>query len=276
MNDPGKSNMNSNKKMKPLGLSGTLILFIIPAAILYSAHYFFIPGYVTRTGFPYLAGYLIVWPLTMALFLIAALVGYKLEGNANQWGSFASRFRLGRMTGVDWLWTLGLFILSMVLYFGLGSSSQWLAQMPIFAPHPLVPADFGPGAAAARVPGVFMGMPLAGKWGVAVIFIAGWLLNIFGEEFWFRGYILPRQELAMGARAWIANGLMFGFNHIWQPWNLLLIVPSALLGAYVVQRRRNTWILIVMHGLMNLSLVIVVVLNVAGINVNNVASLDMK
>jgi membrane protease YdiL (CAAX protease family) len=47
----------------------------------------------------------------------------------------------------------------------------------------------------------------------------------------------------------------------------LLIVPASLLGAYVVQRRRNTWILIVMHGLMNLILVMAVVLNVAGINV---------
>jgi membrane protease YdiL (CAAX protease family) len=112
-----------------------------------------------------------------------------------------------------------------------------------------------------------MGMPLTGEWWVALVFFVGWLLNVFGEEFWFRGYILPRQELTMGSRAWIANGLMFGFNHIWQPWNLLLILPGALLGAYVVQRRSNTWILIVMHGLINLSLVVVVILNIAGIAV---------
>ena len=73
MTDPGKRNMDSALQMKPLGLSGTLILFIIPVAILYWAHYFLIPGLITKTGFPYLAGYLIVWPITMALFLIAAL-----------------------------------------------------------------------------------------------------------------------------------------------------------------------------------------------------------
>jgi membrane protease YdiL (CAAX protease family) len=88
---------------------------------------------------------------------------------------------------------------------------------------------------------------------------------VVGEEFWFRGYILPRQELTMGSRVWIANGLMFGFNHIWQPWNLLLIVPASLIGAWVVQRRRNTSILLAMHVVMNLTLVILVVLNVAGI-----------
>jgi len=253
--------------IRPLGVAGSITLFIIPAAILYCTHFFFVPAFVNATGQPYLVGYLIGWSSTMAFFLVAALVGYKQEGNATQWSIFASRFRLARMTGADWLWTLGLFVTSMGLYFGLGFSSEWLARIPILAPHPLVPPDFGPGAATARVPGILMGMPLSGKWWVALVFFFGWLLNVFGEEFWFRGYVLPRQELAMGARAWIANGLMFGFNHIWQPWNLLLIVPGALVGAFVVQKRRNTWILIVVHGAMNLVLVVLVMLNVAGIAV---------
>ena len=259
--------MSPERGIRPLGIVGSTALFIVPAAILYCTHFFLVPAFVSATGQPYLVGYLIGWSSTMALFLAAALVGYKLEGNVAECRSFASRFRLARMTGQDWLWTLGLLLASMALYFGLGFSSEWLARIPILAPHPLVPADFGPGATSARVPGILMGMPLAGKWCVALVFFFGWLLNVFGEELWFRGYVLPRQELAMGAHAWIANGLMFGFNHIWQPWNLLLIVPGALVGAFVVQRRRNTWILIVMHGAMNLVLVVLVMLNVAGIAV---------
>ncbi len=259
--------MKPPKRMRPLDVLGSILVFILPAAILYGAHFFFVPAFVRATGTPYLVGYLIAYTSTMALFFAMALIGYRLEGHPIQWHAFAQRFRLAKMGAKDWLWTLGLFTISMVLYFSLGSTSQWLARIPLLAPHPLVPPDFGPGAAAARIPGVFMGMPLAGKWWVALVFVVGWLLNVFGEEFWFRGYLLPRQELAMGARAWIANGLMFGFNHIWQPWNLLLILPAALLGAYVVQRRRNTWILLVMHGLMNLTLIVVVVLNVAGISV---------
>ena len=35
----------------------------------------------------------------------------------------------------------------------------------------------------------------------------------------------------MGGRAWVANGLMFGFNHIWQPWNLLLHRPFGAFGS---------------------------------------------
>jgi membrane protease YdiL (CAAX protease family) len=44
-------------------------------------------------------------------------------------------------------------------------------------------------------------------------------------------------------------------------------VPAALISAFVVLKRRNTWILVIMHGPMNLSLVVSVVLNVAGVNV---------
>lgn len=253
--------------IRPLGVAGSAVLFFIPATILYWTHFYFVPAFVGRTGSPYLLGYLIGWCTTMALFFVAALVGYRLEGCGFKWQPFAARFRLARMRVWDWVWALGLFALALGVYVGLGFTSQWLARIPFFAPHPLVPPDFGPEAARARVPGSLMGMPLAGKTWVALVFVGGWLLNILGEEFWFRDYLLPRQELALGARAWIANALMFGFNHIWQPWNLLLIVSTALVTAYVVQRRRHTWIPIVMHGLMNLTLVVSVAFNVAGVNV---------
>jgi membrane protease YdiL (CAAX protease family) len=69
----------------------------------------------------------------------------------------------------------------------------------------------------------------------------------------------------MDGRAWIANGLMFTLNHIWQHWNLLMILPGALFGVWVVQRRANTWILILVHGLANAILLVVIVFNGVGV-----------
>jgi membrane protease YdiL (CAAX protease family) len=71
--------------------------------------------------------------------------------------------------------------------------------------------------------------------------------------------MLPRQELSFGKYAWIVNGLMFTFQHWLQPWNFLMILPGALFAVYVVQRRKNTWITIIQHGLMNLTLFIHIV-----------------
>ena len=115
------------------------------------------------------------------------------------------------------------------------------------------------------IPGEFMGMPLRGQWWVVGIYFIGWLFNILGEEFWFRGYILPRQELAFGKVSWVVNGLMFALNHLWQPWILIAILPSSLLLAYIVQSRKNTWIGIIQHGVVNISLLFWLIGGVIGI-----------
>ena len=109
-----------------------------------------------------------------------------------------------------------------------------------------------------------MGMQLRGQWWLVVVYFIGWFFNICGEELWFRGYILPRQELAFGKAAWVINGLMFTLNHLWQPWIMIAILPSSLLLVYVVQARKNTWIGIVQHGVVNIGLLFFLIDGVIG------------
>src|SRR5262245_47483043 len=48
-------------------------------------------------------------------------------------------------------------------------------------------------------PGDFMGFPWQGAWWVLIYYGVVMLVgNIGGEELWWRGYVLPRQELAFG------------------------------------------------------------------------------
>lgn len=257
--------MDHQDNIRPMGILLTIVYWAIPAAILYVSHYIMVPMFIQRTGQPYLVGYLIAWVSTMVFFFIAAFAAYRLEGNPIQLTTFTERYRLRRMSRQDWIWTLGIFGFVIISYFGLAFTSGWLAEWSFFGPHPVFPPEFGPEGAAARAPGTFMGMTITGLGWVAVVYLFGWFFNIFGEELWFRGYILPRQEKAFSNRAWVANGLMFTLNHIWQPWNLLLILPGALVGAFVVQRRKNTWILIIFHGLANAILLILIILNAFGL-----------
>ena len=109
-----------------------------------------------------------------------------------------------------------------------------------------------------------MGFPLKGMWWVLIAYFFGWLFNIFGEEFWFRGYILPRQELTHKQYTWIAHGILFTLFHVFWKWNLIALLPGSLFMAYVVQRRRNTWISILWHGTMNFIPMIVILQGVLG------------
>jgi membrane protease YdiL (CAAX protease family) len=257
--------MDRRDHIRPMGIVPTIVYWLVPATILYVSHHILVPVFIQRTSQPYLIGYLIAWVSTMVFFFIAALAAYRLEGNPNRFAAFTERYRLGRMSRQDWIWTLGILGFVIISYFGLSFTSGWLAKRSFLAPHPVFPPEFGPEGAAARTPGTFMGMTITGLGWVAVVYLFGWLFNVFGEEFWFRGYILPRQEKQFGKHAWVANGLMFTLNHIWQPWNLLLILPGALVGAFVVQKRKNTWILIISHGLANAVLLVLIILNAFGL-----------
>lgn len=256
--------MDPSNRIKPLGILASFIYWLIPAVVLYTAHYLLVPVFVERTAQPYLVGYLIAWGLSMLFFFVAALAAFRLEGNPLTWKAFADRYRLKKMSGRDWLWTLAVLGLIITSYFGLGFTASWLARWPLFSPHPVFPAEFGPGGTGAHIPGAFMGMSITGVGWVAVVYLLGWFFNIAGEELWFRGYILPRQEKAFGKHAWIANGLMFTFNHIWQPWNLIVLLPGALASVWIVQRRKNTWIMIIVHGLLNASVLVMILLNALG------------
>ena len=252
------------RTLKPLSWKPSLIIFLIIASMLYVTHYVLVPAYTVWSGKPYLVGYLWGWVVTVGLVFAASLVAFKSEGHPTSWQAFSARFRLNRLNGQDWLWTLAILVVAAGAYFGLSFTARWLAALPIFAPHPALPPELGPDGMASAIPGVLFGMPLKGQWWVAGVYLIGWFLNIFGEEFFYRGWLLPRQELAFGKYVWLVNGTMFTFQHFMQPWNFLAIWPGALFMAYVVQRRRNTWMGIVQHGLMNLALFVFVLGGVIG------------
>jgi len=79
-----------------------------------------------------------------------------------------------------------------------------------------------------------------------------WLLNIFGEEVLWRGVVLPRQEVAFGDLAWLANGLGWLVFHLaFGPALMVVLAPIILILPYIVQRRRNSWIGVVLHAGLN-------------------------
>jgi membrane protease YdiL (CAAX protease family) len=243
--------MSNLKKIQPLPFGMSMLYALIPGVILFITHYYLIPGYIERSGKPYFNSYWIGYTGTMGLIFAAALIAFYREGNPFTWAAMKERFRLRPMTKQDWLWTLAIIIIVLVSYFGLGFTGKWVNSVPFLSPRDVWPAEWGPQGPTKVVPGEFMEVELKGQWWVVLVYIVGLFFNIIGEEFWFRGYLLPRHELAFGKFAWLVNSLMFWLNHINQPWILIAILPSILFQVYVVQARKNTWIAIIQHGFVN-------------------------
>jgi membrane protease YdiL (CAAX protease family) len=86
---------------------------------------------------------------------------------------------------------------------------------------------------------------------MALVYLAILVLNIVGEEFWWRGYVLPRQELVHGRWTWLVHGVLWTLFHAPFWWNLVLLLPSTLSLSFVTSRLRNTTPGLIAHFVMN-------------------------
>jgi membrane protease YdiL (CAAX protease family) len=215
---------------------------------------------------PYYA-YLLGVGIPLATLLAASLGWLSLEGYALTWKSTKARFRLKRMGGRDWLWSIGALILGSVLGFGLVSQfsklliDRGLMPIPASLPGFVSPATLTDPMAAydAAVGG------LRGNWLPVLAIAITLVFNVLGEELWWRGVVLPRQELAFGRWTWVAHGLMWAAFHIFKWWDVLNLVPVCLSLALVCTRRKSTTPGILIHGITNGISLVPVVAGVLGL-----------
>lgn len=106
---------------------------------------------------------------------------------------------------------------------------------------------------------------LSGNWLALIAYVVFLCFNVIGEEFWWRGYILPRQELAFGKWAWIIHSLLWAFFHAFKWWDILGILPLTLMIPFLVWRFRNNTIGIVLHFLINGLGLIPILLGILGV-----------
>jgi membrane protease YdiL (CAAX protease family) len=239
------------RPLHPMGWRLSLLYFGLPALLLVGGFHAVMPWLLGQGIAPFYAYF---WGITpaLALLLVASLVALRQEGYPLHWTAVAKRFRLHRMNGRAWLWTLVAFV-GMMAGFGLIAPLEyWLVDagalvVPAWLPPFLDPRLGAPGLDALDA--AFGG--LAGNWTALFAMVVLLFFNIVGEEFWWRGVILPRQEVAFGRRAWLVHGFLWAVFHVFKWWNVLALIPVTLILSYVVVRLRNTTVGLVLHFLFN-------------------------
>lgn len=246
-----------------------LLYFGIPALLITLNIQFIMPLFARR-GLGIFWNYMIVYAaVPMLLLIMASVVVYRLEGHPLQWAAFRVRMRLGNMTRRGWLWALGLLLFMFISVGVLRFTAGLLVELPLFSPAPHWPAELNPATPrpeAGTIPTELMGQTLLGNWPLLVTFLVVWVIATLGEELWWRGIVLPRQELAHGRNTWVVHGVLWTLFHIFTPWNLLVLLPGALALSYIAQRTRSTIPGIVAHALVNgLEILLLIVVGVLGV-----------
>ena len=183
-------------------------------------------------------------------FVLAMIILYREEGNI--WLSTISRrFWLNHPVSAGtgetkkslWWWIIPLVLVTAVMDLALRPLlvKLWTTILPFFAE----PKGYDGSALMAPE----MHPQLVGAWSILGLFFVMALFNtVLGEEFIFRGVLLPKMEGTFGKWDWVANGVIFGFYHLHQPWGVLASVTTGLLFAFCGKRFRSNWFPIIMHS----------------------------
>lgn len=222
--------------MKKLGVASSFAIYFTAALWMYLLTRYLIPFLSQKTGGEPVLFWFIVGGLGIFLpLIIAGLLILKSEGYGLSKNTWTDRLRFRKLTSKDVLWSvMGL------IFVGIISALIMKVMEMIIGSF-----DHSP---------VFMQFePLSeGRYWLLMVWFPYWILNILGEEFLWRGVMLPRQELAFGKYAWIIHGLGWWIFHIAFGLPLLFtLMPLIFVQSYLVQKTKNSWVGVLMHGGLN-------------------------
>ena len=186
------------------------------------------------------------------LFVLSMILVFREEGDL-RWATIRRRLWLntprdpktGQPRSKLWLWLIPFIILGTAygVFLTPVLDQLWVSIFPFFAEPP----GYG---------GTFLESPeiqaqLVGAWWFFLLYLVMAVFNtILGEEFLFRGVLLPKMNGVLGKWDWVANGVLFGLYHLHQPWSILAsIIDGVFLYAFPARRFRSTWMAIILHSL---------------------------
>lgn len=223
--------MLPTNKTQPLTWRGLILLFGIPTILNLIACKVAIPALDVHKALPIEITYFSsVGILVLVPMFFGAIYLSSREIETHHLKDLFARMRIKRLSKKDLIWTVVSFI-------SLSFFSFVIAKIIL----PLFNMDV--------LPFFFKNMPLNNKYfWIIYVWPIFFFFNIFGEEFLWRGYILPRQELLNHKWTWLIHGSLWAIWHL--PMGLDLVcsaLPTLFILPAVVQVRKNTTISIVIH-----------------------------
>jgi len=225
-----------SKELKGMGLVFSFVIFGSAALLIFLLTKFLIPFLSKTTGQETILFWFIVAGLGVFLpLIVTAIIILKSEGYNLSIKTWTERLRFTRITKNDLIWSIGGLVLVLILS---GLIMKGLELLVGKFDHSPPFMSFEPLS--------------AGRYWLLAIWFPYWILNILGEEILWRGVMLPRQEISFGKHAWFIHAFGWGLFHIAFGWQLLItLIPIIFVQSYVVQKTKNSWTGVIMHGGIN-------------------------
>ncbi|RPI06226.1 MAG: CPBP family intramembrane metalloprotease, partial [Ignavibacteriae bacterium] len=198
-----------------------------------------IPQLYQRYCFPPLIGWWLTSGIIVFGLFLAAVLAIRYRTNAKSFRQTLTALNIRSLNKNDFLWAFGGLLGVIVLTGVVITVFDRIFSMNLLSQDSY--ASF-----------LKMEILKPGEYWLFIVWLPYFFFNIVGEELLWRGYLLPRQAGALGNYAWILNGFLWAIFHVGIGWRIaILLLPIEFIVPYVVQKRKNTWLGILIHGLYN-------------------------
>ncbi len=263
-----KENVNSasspsNSLHEQYSLKKILIIWALSAIPMGILAFVVTPILIPIIGLPPLIVYWMAIVVGLIWQFILSILILKKDGQDLKWTTFRNRMKyqtpINPKTGKSnkwlFLWVLPFILLSALLQTGVvnipnidGLMTPLIKDLPQYDLSGLATPAY------------------KGAWWILGLYLITMLFNYFlGEEFLYRGILLPKMNVVFGKWDWFANGILFGFYHLHKPH---VILSTALLFGFVFafpsKYFQSNWMAVIIHGLEGIFGLIIVLAVILG------------
>ena len=198
-----------------------------------------------------------VWQFVVSLWIVYRELG-TLRWSAIRERTWLNRPRdpnTGEPKAKLFLWLVPAFLFVALIELGIGDflDSAVARLLPLLSALPSIELE------QLAVP------EFIGAWWLVGLALVSSAFNYFlGEEFLFRGVLLPKMRGAFGKWDWVANAALFGLYHLHAPLRIPKTMLTTLAYTWPSRRFRSNWFAIILHGIEALFILIPLLAVVTG------------
>jgi uncharacterized protein len=243
---PERAAAPATRAVEQLGWPTLIALHLVPGVLLTAAFVALAPV-VERVGLPPIAALLV----GIVVVLVPIEMGVVLRAGRARGGALAAIPYRQPIPARTWLWLVPALILAAFVGFG---SHQLIEPQLIKTFFGWLPQWFVTPIALDDVRNYSQAAWIVT---LAAFFAINGFIGPIVEEFYFRGYLLPRME-RLGRWAPLVNVSLFSLYHFWSPWQIVARILGIGPMVYAVRWKRNIYLGMAVHCTLNAIAVVTV------------------
>lgn len=227
------------KDIKKHSLGKSVVLHLFPGLLIGAFYFLFAPTVETH-GFPTIMALTLAGIIALMPFEFGYLL-YQNRKTGEQLFGGIIRYCTKMPFWQYLIWIPTIFVATGLIFKGLEFTTDFFKSFFNWIPENRL-LDMG-------LNGQFSKQKLIITYVNSFLFIA--ILFPTVEELYFRGYLMPRMPSKLKGWTPLIHSLLFALYHTWMPWMFLVRTVGLLPLVYIVRRKENILLAIILHCLLN-------------------------